>query len=37
MFYYLEGTITVIAQNLAVVDIGGAGYACMTTLNTLSH
>jgi len=37
MFYYLEGTITVIAQNLAVVDIGGVGYACMTTLNTLSH
>ena len=37
MFYYLEGNVTVIAQNLAVIDIGGAGYACMTTLNTLSH
>ena len=37
MFYYLEGIVTVIAQNLAVIDIGGAGYACMTTLNTLSH
>ncbi|MCL2821343.1 MAG: Holliday junction branch migration protein RuvA [Oscillospiraceae bacterium] len=37
MFYYLEGTVTVIAQNLAVIDIGGVGYACMTTLNTLSH
>lgn len=37
MFYYLEGVITVIGQNLAVVDIGGAGYACMTTLSTLSH
>ena len=37
MFYYLEGNITVIAQNLAVVDINGVGYACMTTLNTLSH
>ncbi|MCL2663517.1 MAG: Holliday junction branch migration protein RuvA [Oscillospiraceae bacterium] len=37
MFYYLEGNVTVIAQNLAVVDIGGVGYACMTTLNTLSH
>jgi len=37
MFYYLEGNITVIALNLAVVDVGGAGYACMTTLNTLSH
>jgi len=37
MFYYLEGTVTVIGQNLAVVDINGAGYACMTTLRTLSH
>jgi len=37
MFYYLEGNVTVMAQNLAVIDIGGVGYACMTTLNTLSH
>jgi len=37
MFYYLEGNVTLIAQNLAVIDIGGVGYACMTTLNTLSH
>ena len=37
MFYYLEGNITIIGQNLAVVDIGGVGYACQTTLNTLSH
>ena len=37
MFYYLEGTVTLISQNLAVIDIGGAGYACTTTLNTLSH
>jgi len=37
MFYYLEGNVTVIAQNLAVIDINGVGYACMTTLNTLSH
>ena len=37
MFYYLEGTVTVIGQNLAVIDVGGAGYACMTTLNTLSR
>jgi len=37
VFYYLEGMVTVIAQNLAVVDTGGVGYACMTTLNTLSH
>jgi len=37
MFYYLEGLVTVIASNLAVIDIGGVGYACMTTLNTLSR
>jgi len=37
MFYYLEGIVTVIAPNLAVIDIGGVGYACMTTLSTLSH
>jgi Holliday junction DNA helicase RuvA len=37
MFYYLEGTVTVIEQNLAVIDAGGAGYACHTSMNTLSH
>ena len=37
MFYYLEGTVAVISQNLVVIDIGGVGYACMTTLNTLSR
>jgi Holliday junction DNA helicase RuvA len=37
MFYYLEGPVAIIGQNLAVIDIGGAGYACMTTLSTLSH
>jgi Holliday junction DNA helicase RuvA len=37
MFYYLEGIVTVVEQNLAVVDIGGAGYACHTTMNTLSR
>jgi Holliday junction DNA helicase RuvA len=37
MFYYLEGNVAVIGQNLAVIDVGGAGYACMTTMNTLSH
>ena len=37
MYYYLEGDITILGQNLAVVDIGGAGYACMTTMNTLSR
>jgi Holliday junction DNA helicase RuvA len=37
MFYYLEGVVTVIEQNLAVVDVGGAGYACHTTMHTLSR
>lgn len=37
MFHYLEGPITIIEQNLAVVDIGGAGYACHTSMNTLSR
>ena len=37
MFYYIEGTVTVIGQNLAVIDAGGVGYACMTTMSTLSH
>ncbi len=37
MFYYLEGDVAIIEQNLAVIDIGGAGYACHTTMNTLSH
>ena len=37
MFYYLEGTVAIIGQNLAVIDTGGAGYACMTTLSTLSR
>ncbi|MCL2249625.1 MAG: Holliday junction branch migration protein RuvA [Oscillospiraceae bacterium] len=37
MFYYLEGNVTVTAQNLAVIDINGVGYACLTTLSTLSH
>ena len=37
MFYYLEGPVSITGQNLAVVDVGGAGYACMCTLNTLSR
>ncbi|MCL1835795.1 MAG: Holliday junction branch migration protein RuvA [Oscillospiraceae bacterium] len=37
MFYYLEGTISVLGQNLAVVDAGGVGYACMATSSTLSR
>lgn len=36
MIYSLTGKISVIEQNLAVVDCGGVGYACRTTANTLS-
>ena len=36
MFYYLNGTITVLDANLAVVDCGGVGYACHTTNYTIS-
>lgn len=37
MFYYLNGTITLIDANLAVVDCGGVGYACHTTNYTLAR
>lgn len=36
MFYYLNGEITLMEENLAVVDCGGVGYACRTTNFTLS-
>lgn len=34
MFYYLNGEVTLLDQNLAVVDCGGVGYACHTTAYT---
>lgn len=37
MFYYLEGQVSLTGLNLAVIDIGGIGYECHTTMNTLSH
>jgi Holliday junction DNA helicase RuvA len=37
MFYYLEGTVTILEPNLAVIDAGGAGYACFTSMHTLSR
>ena len=37
MFYYIEGNVSIIEQGLAVIDAGGVGYCCYTTLNTLSH
>lgn len=36
MFYYLNGTITVLDQTFAVVDCGGVGFACRTTNYTRS-
>ena len=35
MFYYLKGTVGHLAPNLAVIDCGGVGYACRTTISTL--
>lgn len=37
MFYYLNGIVTVLEQNLAVLDVGGVGYACHTTGYTLAQ
>ena len=36
MFYYVQGAVTHVAPNLAVIDCGGVGYACHTTSNTLA-
>ena len=36
MFYYLDGTVTEILPNLAVIDCGGVGSACKTTNDTLA-
>ena len=37
MFYYINGTVSVLDENLAVIDCGGVGYACHTTAYTLSQ
>ena len=37
MFYYLNGTVATLENDLAVIDCGGVGYACYTTTNTLSR
>lgn len=36
MYYYVQGTVTHLAANLAVIDCGGVGYACRTTTNTIA-
>jgi Holliday junction DNA helicase RuvA len=37
MFYYLEGTVALTGPSLAVLDLGGAGYACNVSAHTLSR
>lgn len=37
MFYYLNGKITILDANLAVVDCGGVGYGCHVTSVTQSR
>ncbi len=37
MFYYLNGTVTLLDANLAVIDCGGVGYACHTSNYTLAR
>ena len=37
MFYYLDGKVALIEQNAVIVDVGGVGYNCFTSLNTISH
>lgn len=36
MFHHIEGIVSEIGPNLAVLDCGGIGFALNTTLNTLS-
>ena len=35
MFYYVEGTVALLKQGLAVLDCGGVGYACHASQNTI--
>jgi len=37
MFYYIEGNVAHKENGLAVIDTGGVGFACNTSLNTLSQ
>ena len=37
MFYYINGLVAAIEENLAVLDCGGVGYACHTTNYTLAQ
>ena len=35
MFYYVDGTVSVLQQGLAVIDCSGVGYACHASQNTI--
>lgn len=35
MFYYVDGTVALLGQGLAVIDCGGVGYACHASQNTV--
>ena len=35
MFYYVDGTVSVLQTGLAVIDCGGVGYACHASQNTI--
>ena len=37
MYYYVSGTVAHVEPYLAVIDCGGVGYACRTTVYTLSQ
>ena len=37
MYYYIEGVVTVMEPGVAVLDCGGVGYLCQTSMNTLSR
>lgn len=37
MFYYLNGIVTVLEPNVAVIDVGGVGYKCYVTLHTIGR
>ena len=37
MFYYLNGVVALLDNNLAVIDCNGVGYACNTTTFTISQ
>lgn len=37
MFYYLDGIVSIIEPNLVVIDVGGVGYGCFATMNTISY